>query len=59
MESICSADQSSEFSIISFSSTGVAKNMQEIKTRANIYISDDIMQKIIQYISTFSEEFRS
>lgn len=51
----------SDYSAIEYSSyisMATNQNMAIVKTKADIYAQDQTMQKIIHYISCFSEEFR-
>lgn len=50
----------SDYSAIEYSNyMGNNQNMAIVKTKTDIYAQDQTMQKIIKYISFFSEEFRT
>lgn len=46
----------SDYSAIEFNEL-ISPQTQIVKTKTDIFIQDDIMQKIIKYISWFSEDF--
>ncbi|CAD8176793.1 unnamed protein product [Paramecium octaurelia] len=50
--------EQSDYSAFSYAQMQSNPNVQFVKTKADIFIQDTIMQQIIKYISMFSDEFK-